>query len=64
VINHARNIIFMATGANKGPIIKQLFYTDSDLPAARVRPTHGHLLWLLDEALQKAASLPLLHQCQ
>jgi len=53
VINAAKNVTFVVSGAEKarclcevleGPIQSEM------LPAQFVRPTHGRLLWLIDEA--------------
>lgn len=49
VLNNAANVIFMATGTEKAPVIKDILENPaSTLPAARVRPTDGRVLWLLD----------------
>lgn len=52
VLNNAHNIIFVALGASKSKIIKEIFDENSPdpLPAARVSPSHGQLYWLLDNA--------------
>lgn len=53
-INHARQICFVATGANKAPALAQIFgtpaATGTPLPAARVRPSAGPVHWFIDEA--------------
>jgi 6-phosphogluconolactonase len=54
-INTARHILFLVTGADKAEIVHQVLRDPSAaLPAQCVRPTAGHLAWLLDRA---AASL-------
>jgi 6-phosphogluconolactonase len=51
VLNNAANVVFMATGAEKAPVIKDIVQNPaSTLPAAHVQPTNGRLLWLLDRA--------------
>ena len=56
VINNARQVWILATGADKQDILKSVFGAGDD-PAARtkwpilgVRPVHGELVWWLDEA--------------
>jgi 6-phosphogluconolactonase len=56
VINNARHIWILATGADKQEILKSVFGAADD-PAAKekwpilgVRPTHGELVWWVDEA--------------
>jgi 6-phosphogluconolactonase len=49
-INNAENIIFLAEGANKARIIKEVVEDENNmLPATMVRPRDGKLLFLLDE---------------
>jgi 6-phosphogluconolactonase len=60
VLNHAALVLFLVAGAGKGPALTQVFSSSPDrtlLPAARVHPTDGRLLWLLDEAAATAAGL-------
>jgi 6-phosphogluconolactonase len=55
VINNAKNICFLVTGASKADPIKAILQDKaSTLPAALVKPTQGTLLFLIDQA---AASL-------
>jgi 6-phosphogluconolactonase len=55
VINNAKNICFLVTGANKAEAIKTILEDKaSTLPAAQVKPTQGILLFLLNKT---AASL-------
>ncbi len=62
VFNRAREVWMLVTGAAKGAIVRRVHEqlgraVGSDtLPAARVRPMSGRLLWLLDAAA--AAELP------
>ncbi|KKK55221.1 hypothetical protein LCGC14_3076750, partial [marine sediment metagenome] len=50
VINNARNVVFMATGASKAEVIGQMLEDGNPrgLPAGLVNPTDGRLIWLLD----------------
>jgi len=52
LINHARCVIFMATGTNKRPALDQVFAPvadDSTYPSRLIQP-QGELWWLLDQA--------------
>ncbi|MBW2646472.1 MAG: 6-phosphogluconolactonase [Deltaproteobacteria bacterium] len=50
VINRARNIIFLVSGKKKARIIKTILEENDDsLPAVRVKPSKGSLLFLLDK---------------
>jgi len=51
VLDNAANIILMATGEEKAPIIQDILENSSSvLPAAQVHPANGRVLWLLDRA--------------
>ena len=55
VINRAREVILMVSGAEKAGAVKAVIEAeDRRLPATRVRPASGMLIWLLD---REAASL-------
>ena len=53
VINAAKNVCFLVTGDNKKEKIKQIF-EDHEIaksyPAYHISPTHGELIWFIDEA--------------
>lgn len=52
VINQATVVLFLASGENKADILKTILEpqqdTDRQLPAARVEPERGRVIWLLD----------------
>ncbi|MDA1131676.1 MAG: 6-phosphogluconolactonase [Proteobacteria bacterium] len=50
VLNAARAILFVVTGANKRPALTRILGTPPDLslPAAQVRPSAGRVTWMLD----------------
>ena len=58
VINNARQIVFMVTGAGKTDIVAQILQDkEIGLPASFVKPANGRLTWLLDaEAAGKLKS--------
>jgi 6-phosphogluconolactonase len=54
VINQARHIIFLVTGASKAATLQKVLDgppQPEQLPAQRIQPTHGTLTWLLDTAV-------------
>jgi 6-phosphogluconolactonase len=55
VLNRSRHIIFLVTGEDKAPRVREILNNgDLTCPASRVRPTEGVCTWLLDT---EAASL-------
>ena len=53
ILNNAKSIAFLITGKAKYPRIKAILKDQLNfkrLPAAHIRPTHGQLIWYLDEA--------------
>ncbi len=49
LIDAARCVAFLVEGTGKAEILAQVL-AGADLPAARIQPTDGELLWLIDEA--------------
>lgn len=59
VINAARNVVFLVTGAGKAQALHDTLsgiWEPSRLPAQRIQPVDGNLLYLVDEAA--ASMLP------
>ena len=55
VLNQARRIVILAAGKEKAEMVKVLLEgTQPELPAAKIKPLQGDVIWLLDE---DAASL-------
>lgn len=50
VLNAARRVVFLVSGADKRRALSSVVAGRVDLPAGRVRPTRGELLWLVDAA--------------
>lgn len=51
VLNAARAILFLVSGAEKAAIVRTVFeHPEARLPAQRVQPTAGEVTWLLDAA--------------
>ncbi len=53
VINASRRVVFLVTGENKADTLALVLKGLSDpqtLPAQRIQPTHGHLVWFIDRA--------------
>ncbi len=51
VINNAREVLFLVTGANKAAIVGRVLNAtqpSDELPASFVRPEDGNLLWFMD----------------
>ncbi|NXM67375.1 6PGL phosphogluconolactonase, partial [Serilophus lunatus] len=61
VLNSARSVLLVATGASKAPVLKRILEGEEEppLPAARVRPRSGRLRWLLDQAAAAELSIPV-----
>ena len=54
-INAAKNVLFLATGAKKASMIKEVLSVETiDLPSSLIKPENGSCRWFLDE---EAASL-------
>ena len=52
VINNSKACIFLVSGREKHPVVSRALnlLTSPDLPAQKVRPTKGELIWIIDEA--------------
>jgi 6-phosphogluconolactonase len=53
VFNSARKIFFLVTGESKATTLARVIngeHQPEELPAQRIRPTNGKLIWLVDEA--------------
>jgi 6-phosphogluconolactonase len=55
VLNHARHVAFVITGAGKAEVLPQAIGAHT-IPAGLVQPVDGTLDWFVDEAA--AANLP------
>ncbi len=53
VLNNAALVIFLVSGKEKAGVLKEVLegdYRPELLPAQLIRPVHGRLLWLVDQA--------------
>ncbi|MEO8232203.1 MAG: 6-phosphogluconolactonase [Ignavibacteriota bacterium] len=53
VINNAKNIVFIATGKNKGKIVSEILNNknhNKKYPADFIKTINGNMIWLLDES--------------
>lgn len=53
VLNNAATVVFLVSGQKKAGILHQILegdYQPDLLPAQLIRPTHGKLIWLVDQA--------------
>jgi 6-phosphogluconolactonase len=51
VFNSSRRVVFLVQGAGKSKIVASVLYgksTPEQLPAQRIRPDNGDLIWMLD----------------
>ena len=56
VLNAARNVLFLVTGADKADALHAVLegpYQPDEYPAQIVRPPHGEVVWMLDTAVAK-----------
>ncbi len=56
VFNSARQIVFLVSGASKASALEAVFrgaYQPQLLPAQRIHPTDGQIIWLVDEAVRR-----------
>ncbi|XP_053320270.1 6-phosphogluconolactonase [Spea bombifrons] len=61
VINAAKTVVFVATGEGKAAVLKRILQEEENdpLPAARVSPAHGKVLWFLDEPAARELTCPV-----
>jgi 6-phosphogluconolactonase len=52
VLNNAAEVIFLASGPDKAPMVHDVLEVQHTppYPAQQIQPTNGRLLWMLDEA--------------
>ncbi|XP_044269395.1 6-phosphogluconolactonase [Tribolium madens] len=56
VINNALYCVFAVCGKEKADMVKRILVDKEDLPATRVKPTSGTLVWIMDEDAGKYLS--------
>ncbi|MDG1573486.1 6-phosphogluconolactonase [Robiginitalea sp. M366] len=65
-INNARRVVFLVTGASKAEMVREVLEgpeAAKHYPAARVSPTDGKLLWLLDAEAAAGLSAEFIASC-
>jgi len=63
VLNHAAVVLFLVTGSGKAQIVRRVLEPESEedrfLPATRISPAAGRLVWMLDQsAAQRLRKTP------
>ena len=58
-INHAHTALFLVTGTDKAAALTDIRTGVSGLPAARVQPTSGRAMWLIDRSAEQGP--PIAH---
>jgi 6-phosphogluconolactonase len=61
VLNAAREVVFLVAGARKAGVLREVLegpFAPDRLPAQAVRPTRGHLTWLVDSTAAAALRRP------
>lgn len=49
-LNHAQHVFFLVTGGDKAPVVQAIKEGKTQVPAARVNPENGELVWFVDDA--------------
>jgi 6-phosphogluconolactonase len=49
LINHARNVCFLANANKHSELIERVLTGDPQYPAARVNPSAGELTWIVGQ---------------
>jgi 6-phosphogluconolactonase/glucosamine-6-phosphate isomerase/deaminase len=55
-LNNAAEVWFLVTGASKADAVKRVFSASCDLPAAKVQPVDGRLIWFITQDAAEAVS--------
>jgi len=58
VFNSARRIVFLVSGASKAKVLARVLYGDfrpAALPAQRIQPADGEMIWMVDQEAASAA---------
>jgi 6-phosphogluconolactonase len=50
VLNAARRVVFLVADAAKAPMVARAIAGDPSIPAGRVQPSDGELIWMVTEA--------------
>ena len=58
VLNNAAEVWFLVTGGSKADAVKKVLSGSSDLPAARVHPVNGKLIWFITQDAAPGTTAP------
>ncbi len=59
VLNRAKRVCFLVSGKEKAPILRIVFEDkDARLPAQKIHPVQGKLIWLLDKEAASLLTVP------
>lgn len=63
VLNAAANIVFLVLGEDKADALAHILANQDDppLPAARIAPPHGKVMWIVDDAAASKLDNPYKH---
>jgi 6-phosphogluconolactonase len=50
LLNNGATVLFLVTGKDKAEIVQEVLEGEDKYPAQAVKPTHGQLIWMLDQA--------------
>jgi 6-phosphogluconolactonase len=66
MLNHAVVVLFLVTGPGKAEIVRRVIEPESEadhsLPAARISPVSGRLVWMLDQAAAQRLTKKYTHR--
>ncbi len=50
LLNNGASVLFLVSGKDKAEIVHEVLEGEDKYPAQAVKPTHGQLIWMLDQA--------------
>jgi 6-phosphogluconolactonase/glucosamine-6-phosphate isomerase/deaminase len=49
LLNQSRHILFLVSADKNPEVLERVLAGDHEFPAARVKPTNGHLSWMIGD---------------